>query len=242
MGLGGEGRALEPLFNTTVAGAHFLVNRRSSMAMRWFLCGVLLLMSGLVVACGIPQDQYDVVVSDLGVAQQELQSVKTELEAAQGKVSEVTSSLEKARTELKTTQAELEAAKSKLETAQAELKTAQSDSNKAQVDFKEFKSDIKSLWLSQASNIRVNNMGLEVLCASLRKDTNAMFSAAPKVTAAVADLKDLKAAELKGLWEEVYVLEGGKRYIYHKPFASFMELNRTRIIMKGRALTAKLTE
>ncbi len=56
------------------------------MATRWFLFGViLLLMSTLVVGCGIPQDKHDVVVADLGKAQQELQSVKAELTAAQAK-------------------------------------------------------------------------------------------------------------------------------------------------------------
>jgi len=212
------------------------------MVKRWFLVSVTLLLLGLVVGCGIPQEQYDAVLAERDQAQQELQSLKAELATAQGQVSGLTSNLGKTKSELEAAQSELETAQSELETTKAELETVRTDLTKAQTDFAAFKHDLESVWLSLASNIRVNNMGLDVVCASFRKDTNAVFSAAPKVTAALADLKDLKAAELKGLWEEAYVLEGGKRYIYHKPFASFLELNRYRMIMKGRALRNKLME
>lgn len=87
------------------------------MVKKWFLVGlILLLVPWLLVGCGVAQEQYDAVVSDLGKTQQELQSVKAELEATQAKVSELTSSQEKAKTELEATQAEHEAFKSDLNT------------------------------------------------------------------------------------------------------------------------------
>jgi len=60
---------------------------------RWFLVSVILLMvSLLLVGCGVPKEDYeavvaerDAVVADLDKAQQELQSVKAELETAQTK-------------------------------------------------------------------------------------------------------------------------------------------------------------
>ena len=53
------------------------------MAKIWFLAGgILLLVPWLVIGCGISQEQYDVLASDLSKAQHELQSVKTELGAA----------------------------------------------------------------------------------------------------------------------------------------------------------------
>jgi hypothetical protein len=51
------------------------------MKKRWFFVGVaLLLLSLLMVGCGISQAKYDTAVADLGKAQQELQSVKAELD------------------------------------------------------------------------------------------------------------------------------------------------------------------
>ena len=68
------------------------------MKKRWFLVGMIfLLLPWLLVGCGVAQEEYDAVVSDLGTSQQELQSVRAELETAQAKNSELTSSLEKAK-------------------------------------------------------------------------------------------------------------------------------------------------
>ena len=46
-----------------------------------------MLVSLVLVGCGVPQKQHDALASDLSKAQQELQSAKTELQAAQAKVS-----------------------------------------------------------------------------------------------------------------------------------------------------------
>ena len=99
------------------------------MRKRWFLAGVILLLSWLLVGCGVAQEQHDAVVADLSKAQQEaqttrvelesvsselsttkseLESVKTSLTASQSKVSELTSSLGKSKVDLETKQAELD--------------------------------------------------------------------------------------------------------------------------------------
>jgi len=85
------------------------------MAKRWLLIGgTLLLVPLLVVGCGVPQEQYAALASDLSKAQQELQSVKAELTAAQAKVSELTSSLERTQSDLEAAQADLDATKEEL--------------------------------------------------------------------------------------------------------------------------------
>ena len=203
------------------------------MAMRRFFVGViLLLMSSLVVGCGIPQDQYDAVVSDVSVAQQELQSVKTELAAAQGKISELTSKLQKAETEA-------EAAQAELKTTQAKLETAQSDLDTTQAEYEAFKSDLKSLWLSFAANMRVNTGILGVNSFILLKEEGTLAKRATTVTGALARLND---PELKAIWEEAYVVEGERVSLYYQPFERFMAANNARMIKKGRALGDKLVE
>jgi septal ring factor EnvC (AmiA/AmiB activator) len=92
------------------------------MRKQWFLLAFsMLLMALLVVGCGIPQDQYDAVVTERDSAQTELQSVKaelqsvktelqsvnTELTASQSKVSELTSNLDGKKAELEATKKEL---------------------------------------------------------------------------------------------------------------------------------------
>jgi len=98
------------------------------MAKKWFLVGgILLLVSLLVVGCGVPQEQYDALSSDLSKAQQELQSIKAELGSAQAKVSELTSSLRKAETDLEATQTDLEATQTDLKATQTDLGATQTD-------------------------------------------------------------------------------------------------------------------
>lgn len=78
------------------------------MRRQWLLVvSFLLLFILLIAGCGIPQDQYDMVLVDLEDAQRELLSVKTELAASQSKVSNLTSSLDRSK-------ADLDAAKEKL--------------------------------------------------------------------------------------------------------------------------------
>ena len=99
------------------------------MRKRWLLAGViLLLLSWLLVGCGVAQEQYDAVVADLNSAQgelqsarAELQSVKGDLSAAQAKVSELTSSLENSQNELQSTQADLKSTQADLESAGKKL-------------------------------------------------------------------------------------------------------------------------
>lgn len=72
------------------------------MKKRRHLAGMIafLLVSLLLVGCGVSPEKYGAVLSDLNKAQQELQSAKAKLNTAQAKNSELTASLDKIQTEL----------------------------------------------------------------------------------------------------------------------------------------------
>ncbi len=71
------------------------------MAKKYFLIGiVLLLVSVVILGCGIPQEQYDAVVVDRDKLQQELQSVKSEFDAIKAELETNKADLETVRTEL----------------------------------------------------------------------------------------------------------------------------------------------
>ena len=81
--------------------------------------GILLLVSLLLVGCGIPREDYDAVVAERDSAQTELQSVKAELTASRASVSELTSSLGKATAELQAAKECMSSAKSRAEIVNA---------------------------------------------------------------------------------------------------------------------------
>ncbi len=104
------------------------------MKKQWFLVVMIfLLVPWLLAGCGIAQDVYDAVVSDLSKAQQELQSVKAELD-------KMKADLVAAKADLSNTEAELTTAKADLSNAEAELMTAKTDFEAAQADVQEYQS------------------------------------------------------------------------------------------------------
>ena len=113
-------------------------DRRNNMKKSSLLSGILLLsLALLVLGCGIPQEDYDKVVSQLDTAQNklastqlkvsdltsdleksqnDLQSVKDILASTQSEISDLTSDLEKSQNDLELTQDELDDTKDKLAT------------------------------------------------------------------------------------------------------------------------------
>ena len=67
---------------------------------------LLLLTSFLFVGCGVADEQYDAVISDLEKVQQEILAVKIELQTLQDMVSELVSDLEIVQTQLEIIQKE----------------------------------------------------------------------------------------------------------------------------------------
>ena len=201
---------------------------------RIILIGVVLsLVLSLTAGCGVGQEEYDSMASELSKVQQELQSVRVELVEAQAKLSEMNSSLAKTKAELEAAQDENSELTSSLENTQTELDATKSE-------YASFKSEGQRLYGLIAGNLALNEAILDVNGTLLLKDNTALSKAAATVTSTLAGLRDLKAAELKALWEETYKLEGGQSKLYYAPFDKFMEMNAARIKAKAKALREHL--
>ena len=95
------------------------------MRKSWFLVGIIFLsLPWALLGCGVAQERYDAMATDLSKAQQELQSVKAELATAQKENSELTSRLGETKTEPAPAQPDVEAIRNELQSTKAELETA----------------------------------------------------------------------------------------------------------------------
>lgn len=227
------------------------------MRKRWVLVGmVFLLLPWLTVGCGIAEEEYAAVVSDLNKAEQELQVVKAELEASQAKVSGLTASLEESETELKATKAknseltsslgknqtELEAAQAKVSELTASLEESESELTTTKSEYSSFKSEAKRLILLLDNALKLNHAILGTNAEILTDDLDGVRKGCLTITAILADLKDLKKAEFQALWEEAYVVEGAQWNLYFDPFERFMALHASRISDKAKWLIEHLTK
>jgi len=199
------------------------------------LIGVVFsLVVSLAAGCGIAQEEYDSMASELSQeqvelskARQELQSVMAELEQSRTKISELTSNLEGVKAELEAAQTNGTELTSSLEETKTELEKTKSA-------YVSFKSEGQRLYNLIAGNLALNEAILDVNGALLLNDNPA--KAAATVKSKLATVRDIKAAELKALWEEAYKLEGGRSRLYYAPFDKFMEMNAARIRAKAKAL------
>lgn len=92
------------------------------MVKRLFSVGMIaLLLSGILVGCGISQKQYDDLVDQLEAVQQELQSVKNDLSTAQDTNVELTSELEQTMDQVSILQTNLADAETQVSTLEARM-------------------------------------------------------------------------------------------------------------------------
>ena len=116
------------------------------MVRKWFLVGmVFLLLPWFLVGCGISQEVYDAVSSELSKAQQNLLSVEAELEAAKTKNSELTSSLGKNQDELEAAKTKNSELTSSLGKNQAELETAKTKNSELTSSLEETQTELKAI-------------------------------------------------------------------------------------------------
>ncbi len=110
------------------------------MRKRWILAGVIfLLLSWLLVGCGVAQEQYDTVVADLSKAQQELQTTRTELESVKSEISTTKSELESVKTSLTGSQSKVSELTSSLEKSKVDLETKQAELGRVKEELNEIK-------------------------------------------------------------------------------------------------------
>ena len=173
--------------------------------------------------------------AQLSGAQQELQSVKAELEASQTKNSELTSSLEKSKTELETAQTEKSELSASLEKSRSELSSVRSE-------YSSFKSEAKRLWTLLDGNLLLNHAILGIYSGDLLNDLDRIHDQCMIATGGLAELKDLKKAELEAFWAEAYIVKDGGWTLYHTPFEKFIDLNASRITIKAKALREQLAK
>lgn len=79
--------------------------------------GILLLVSLLVIGCGIPQEQYDTVVAERDSTQAELFSVQSELKTAKSELDRVKSELDSVRGQLSSAQTTVQSQEERLQEA-----------------------------------------------------------------------------------------------------------------------------
>ena len=119
------------------------------MRKRWFLVGMMfLLLSWLLVGCGISQEVYDVVVAERDSLAADLQSFQGELDAAKSKLQSVQSELEQAQAEVESAQAKNSEMTSNLEKAEAELEAVQARLLEAKAEHEAFKLNLNETWYS----------------------------------------------------------------------------------------------
>jgi len=227
------------------------------MRKRWVLVGmVFLLLPWLTVGCGIAEEEYAAVVSDLNKAEQELQAVKTELEASQAKVSGLTASLEESETELKATKAknseltssleknqtELEAAQAKVSELTASLEESESELTTTKSEYSSFKSEAKRLFLLLDSALALNNAILGINAGVILNDMDTVYKECLNVSSELFQLKDKRIAEFNALWEEAFIETPQQWALYPAPFERFMALHASRISDKTTWLREHLNK
>ncbi len=95
------------------------------MRRKQFLLGAMvLLVSLLVVSCGIPQEEYDAVLAEQDATQAKVESLQTKVESLQGE-------LDKAQGQIESIENDRSEVESDLTTAQSQISSLQSDLNDA---------------------------------------------------------------------------------------------------------------
>jgi len=97
---------------------------------------IILLLSGLLIGCGVSTEEYTKVVNDYTAIKIELESIRTELEAKQAELEALQTELKSIKAELEKDQAELENLKESSQTLENDLQVANDEIDKLEGDIK----------------------------------------------------------------------------------------------------------
>lgn len=105
---------------------------------KWLLVGVMLLVSLLVVGCGIPQEDYNAVVDERDTAQAEVASLQSKLSKMQSDLSTAESNLAEAQSQIESLESDLdEATRAKYEELESEYSELNTKYNELKADYDE---------------------------------------------------------------------------------------------------------
>ncbi len=122
------------------------------MKKRLFLVGAIFLLFSLsFFGCGVSQDKYDAVVTDLDRSQQELQSVKTDLGVSQQELQSTEAELDAKLKELKAANTEIAVQNSTLTSLQSEKESLFAEKASLQTNFNKLNDENKSVTQELAS-------------------------------------------------------------------------------------------
>ena len=116
------------------------------MVRRWFLVGVMFLITSLlVVGCGIPQEQHDAVVADRDAAEAQVASLQSDLAATESDLAAVESDLAATEADLAVTRVDLVASESEVTRLDGELAAAESEATKLDRELTAAEAQVSSL-------------------------------------------------------------------------------------------------
>ncbi|MFC1958991.1 family 16 glycoside hydrolase [Chloroflexota bacterium] len=139
-------RVLESLMKRWLVPFLGIKKRRCNMKIKWFLVGVmLLLVSSLAVGCGIPQDDYDAVVTERDAASTQAETLLSELGQVKSQVGDLENELTTAQGELETMKTSLTAAEKRISSLQSESGKKSSDLAVTGTQIAELKAELEAL-------------------------------------------------------------------------------------------------
>lgn len=195
------------------------------MKKQWFLIGTILLVPWLVLGCGIPQEKYDSVVSDLNKAQQELQT-------AQAKSQELTTSLGKSQAEVKETQTKYETTQARaseltasLEKSQTELRETKSKLEAIQKEQTSFKSELTKAWNRFDKIAALEWQLVHYWSDAAKNDKDQVYQDHTKMITYVEPIGD---TQLSTLWQQALTAEkNNQSTLYMESLAALMDRNNS---------------
>lgn len=154
------------------------------MLKRWLVVGLmLLLVTLLVVGCGIPQEEYDAVVAERDTAQTQVASVQSKLDKAQSQIENLESELAEEESQIETLQSEVEEAQSEIEALNKKIayakvlaKIVESIWVPAMTGELDLMSEDESMWLFLKWNYDISNSGDTILQEKYGAFINANFA------------------------------------------------------------------
>jgi len=112
------------------------------MRNRWFLGGVIfLLLSWLLVGCGVAQEEYNAMVAQVSTAQEELQSVKVDYDKLSAECEDLQAEITSLMAEKESLEADYDKLSAECEDLQAEITSLMAEKESLEADYGKLKNE-----------------------------------------------------------------------------------------------------